>query len=61
MKARKDMHERPDLPAELYHRDRIEALRAEGDRLRAELRQCGVDPTLIIHAAKQSRRGTRQN
>ena len=61
MKARKDMHEKPGLHAEWYHRDRIEELRAEGERLRHELRRCGIDPSTILHAVKQSRRDTRQN
>jgi uncharacterized protein YjaG (DUF416 family) len=55
MKARKDMHEELDVHAELYHRTRIEALRAEGERLRHELRRRGVDPTLILLEAQQAR------
>jgi hypothetical protein len=61
MKARKETYEKPDLHAELYHRNKIEALRREGERLRHELRRFGVDPTSILHAVKQWRRGSRQN
>jgi hypothetical protein len=54
MKARKRLHEELDLHAELYHRTKIEALRAEGMRLRHELRQRGVDPaTILLHARQQ--------
>ena len=61
VKARKNIHERLDLHAELYHRHKIEALRAEGERLRHELRRRGVDPTLILHQVEQTRRGAEQN
>ena len=49
------MHEELDVHAEMYHRTKIDALRAEGERLRAQLRQRGVDPTLILHEAQRAR------
>ena len=61
MKARKDMHEELDVHAELYHRNRIEALRAEGSWLRHELRRRGADPTMILSEAQQGRRESEGN
>jgi hypothetical protein len=55
MKIRKQMHGRLDLHAEWYHRSKIAALRAEGERLRHELRRQGMDPALILKT-QQSRR-----
>ena len=48
MKARKETHEMIDVHAELYHRNKIEALRAEGERLRKELILRGVDPGYVL-------------
>ena len=61
MKARKQMNGRLDLHAEWYHRTKIAALRAEGERLRHELRRRGVDPTLILHEAHQTRQTSDYN
>jgi hypothetical protein len=36
------------LHADFYHRQKIEAARAEGERLRRELRERGVDPGLVL-------------
>lgn len=55
MKARKRLRNELDLHAELYHRTKIEALRAEGVRLRHALRQRGVDPAAILLQAQQRR------
>jgi len=55
MKIRKERHETLDLHAELYHRMKIDALRAEGTRLRHELRQRGVDPAMVLLEARQQR------
>jgi len=43
------------LHADFYHRQKIEAARAEGERLRRELRQQGVDPALVLIKADLSR------
>jgi hypothetical protein len=48
-----------DLHAELYHRTKIDAVRAEGQRLRHELRRHGLDPALILLAEQQRRRADR--
>jgi hypothetical protein len=63
MKAREPMHEVLDVHAEVYHRHKIDALRAEGERLRHELRRRGVDPTHVLSEVHQSRTGraSRQN
>ena len=61
MKARKQMYDTLDVHAEVYHRHKIEALRAEGERLRNELRRRGVDPTIILSQAHQGRRAQEQN
>ncbi len=55
MKARKQMYEGLDVHAEVYHRHKIEALRIEGERLRDELRRRGLDPTMVLLEAYQSR------
>jgi hypothetical protein len=55
MKVRKVTNGRRDLHAELYHRSKVEALRAEGERLRHELRRRGIDPAAILMEAQQSR------
>jgi hypothetical protein len=55
MKSREQMHEALDVHAEVYHRRKIEALRAEGQRLRHELRRHGVDPTEVLNEARQTR------
>jgi len=56
MKARKQKHGRLDLHAELYHRSKIAALRAEGERLRHELRRHGMDPSLVLLKTQQLQR-----
>jgi hypothetical protein len=55
MKARKNSGGGTNVHAELYHRTKLEALRAEGERLRRELRQRGVDPSAILTQARQAR------
>jgi hypothetical protein len=61
MKARKDMHEELDVHAELYHRNKLEELRAEGNRLRHELRRRGADPAMILLEAQQDRNESQSN
>lgn len=63
MNARKQLYDEAlDLHAELYHRMRIEALRAEGTRLRHELRQRGADPiSILLQAQQQARQRTTSN
>ena len=61
MKARKEMHGELDLHAELYHRNKIDALRAEGVRLRHELRRRGADPTNILLQAQRQQQMTRRD
>jgi hypothetical protein len=55
MKARKQFVGPMNLHAELYHRAKLDALRAEGERLRHELRRRGVDPAAILSQARPSR------
>jgi hypothetical protein len=55
MKARKHINGRRDLHAEVYHRTKLEALRAEGERLRHELRRRGIDPASILMGAQPMR------
>lgn len=55
MKVYEPMHEVLDVHAEVYHRHKIDALRAEGERLRHELRRRGIDPTHILMEARQAR------
>ena len=55
MKILNDMRRRLDLQAEWHHRTKLEALRAEGERLRHELRRHGLDPTSILVQARQTR------
>lgn len=55
MKAGKHSSGGTNVHAELYHRTKLEALREEGERLRRELRQRGVDPTAILTEARQAR------
>ena len=50
-----------DLQAEWYHRLKLEALRAEGERLRHELRRRGLDPTSILSEVRQRRGPQPQN
>jgi hypothetical protein len=45
----------------LYHRTKVEALRAEGERLRHELRRRGVDPASILMEARHSQQAQIQN
>ena len=61
MKARKDMPDELDVHAELYHRNKLEALRAEGNRLRHELRRRGADPAMILLEAQQQRGEAQSN
>jgi hypothetical protein len=61
MKIRKHIYEGRDVHAEVYHQSKIEALRAEGERLRHELRRRGVDPTMILHEVHQTQRPQEQN
>jgi hypothetical protein len=61
MKVRKHRYEGLDVHAEVYHRHKIDALRAEGERLREELRQRGLDPTMILHEVQQTRMEQDQN
>lgn len=44
-----------NLHAEVYHRAKLDALRAEGERLRRELRRRGVDPSAVLSQARQPR------
>ncbi len=53
MKRSKDTTEKLDLHAEWYHRFKLDALRAEGERLRDELRRVGLDPALVLMKAQQ--------
>jgi hypothetical protein len=56
MKARRDtLRKATALHADFYHRQKIAVLRAEGERLRQELRQRGVDPALVLIEADLSR------
>ena len=55
MNSYEQMHEVLDVHAEVYHRHKIDALRAEGERLRDELRRRGVDPTHVLSEVRQSR------
>ena len=55
MNSYEQMHEVLDVHAEVYHQHKIDALRAEGERLRDELRRRGVDPTLVLSEVRQSR------
>jgi hypothetical protein len=49
MKARRDtLRKTTALHAEFYHRQKIAALKAEGERLREELRLKGVDPATVL-------------
>jgi hypothetical protein len=61
MEIRKDMRHGLDVHAEWYHRIRLEALRAEGKRLRDELRRRGLDPALVLLQAQQMREEQAQN
>jgi len=61
MKVRKHTNGRLDLHAELYHRTKVEALRAEGERLRHELRRRGVDPASILTEARHSQQAQTRN
>ena len=45
------MDETSQLHAELHHRQKINALREEGERLRKELRLRGVDPGAVLNDA----------
>jgi len=50
-----------DLQAEWYHRLKLEALRAEGERLRHELRRRGLDPASILTELRERRGPQPQN
>jgi hypothetical protein len=43
------------LYADFYHRSKIEAARAEGERLRQQLREMGVDPGAVLVEADVER------
>ncbi|HTD67087.1 MAG TPA: hypothetical protein VK846_11220 [Candidatus Limnocylindria bacterium] len=53
MKRRNDIRQQLDLHAEWYHRLKLDALRAEGERLRHELRRLGLDPASILMQAQR--------
>ena len=55
------MAEELDVHAELYHRNKLEELRAEGNRLRHELRRRGADPATILLKAQQQRGEAQSN
>ena len=55
------MDETSRLHAELYHRQKIAALREEGERLRKELRLRGVDPGTVLIEAGLASLGIVQN
>ena len=61
MKARKDTTEELDVHAELYHRNKLEELRAEGNRLRHELRRRGADPAMILMEAQRDQGESQSN
>ena len=61
MKARKAFPKELDFHAELNHLTKMESLRAEGVRLRRELRRLGADPALILLAAQERRRRPEHN
>jgi hypothetical protein len=48
------------LHADFYHRQKIEAARAEGERLRRELRERGLDPGLVLVQADIERASLRR-
>lgn len=49
MRTRRDsLAKATRLHADFYHRQQIESLRAEGERLRRELRLRGVNPSEIL-------------
>ena len=48
------MDETAHLHAEQHHRQKIAALREEGERLRRELRQRGIDPGAVLSQAGMS-------
>ena len=56
MKARRDtLMKCTAMHADFYHRQKIEAARAEGERLRRELREQGLDPALVLIEADMER------
>jgi hypothetical protein len=49
MKARRDtLRKATALHADFYHRKKLELAREEGERLREELRQRGIDPATVL-------------
>ena len=61
MKARRDtLMKCTALHADFYHHQKIEAARAEGERLRRELRERGVDPGLVLVEADIERASLRR-
>lgn len=54
MKRPKDISQKLDLHAEWYYRCKLDALRAEGERLRYELRRLGLDPARVLMQAQQN-------
>lgn len=61
MNSREYIHEVLDVHAEVYHQHKIHALRAEGERLRDELRRRGVDPGHILSEARETRPTPRED
>lgn len=59
MKARRDtLRKTAAIHADFYHRQKLEAVKAEGERLRRELRQLGIDPALVLIEADLARAST---
>lgn len=56
MKARRDtLRKAAAIHADFYHRQKIAAVKAEGERLREELRRLGVDPAMVLIEADIAR------
>jgi len=56
MRVRRDtLAKATALHADFYHRQKIAALRAEGEQLRRELRQRGIDPAAVLVQADLAR------
>ena len=59
MKARRDtLRKATALHADFYHQQKIAALRAEGEKLRRELRDRGVDPATVLVQTDTARPST---
>jgi hypothetical protein len=55
MRTRNIRRREADLHAEVYHQSKIAKLREEGEYLRRELRQRGIDPAIVLLEAQQRR------